>query len=218
MTQHADAPRPALPAAAGGRRKVAPVEQLLAHMMAKRPTARCASYDALLGELERISPARTRPVGFFARGAAAVIDLLVVGLAAALVTAIVPGRLPDNLAFIALWPLYAVGCHARWGITVGRALFDIEVVSIETGRPPSPGAALVRWLVETVPMLVGVFISSAAGAAGHTVLSQFGLAVAAAGCLYAFVALGVTALRASDKRTLWDRASGTMVRYQRGSA
>ncbi|MGW0944362.1 RDD family protein [Streptomyces sp. NPDC002623] len=51
---------------------------------------------------------------------------------------------------------------AKWGRTLGKKLFGLEVRDIEGGSPPSFGAALRRWLVYSVPGLlvvgvVGVF-------------------------------------------------------------
>ncbi|MEU3779931.1 RDD family protein [Streptomyces sp900129855] len=47
---------------------------------------------------------------------------------------------------------------AKWGRTLGKKLFGLEVRDIEGGEPPSFGAALRRWLVYSVPglLVVGV--------------------------------------------------------------
>ncbi|MGW1778512.1 RDD family protein [Streptomyces sp. NPDC002143] len=47
---------------------------------------------------------------------------------------------------------------AKWGRTLGKKLFGLEVRDIEGGSPPSFGAALRRWLVYSVPglLVVGV--------------------------------------------------------------
>ncbi|PWG08598.1 hypothetical protein DF268_36795 [Streptomyces sp. V2] len=45
---------------------------------------------------------------------------------------------------------------AKWGRTLGKKLFGLEVRDIEGGEPPSFGAALRRWLVYSVPGLLAV--------------------------------------------------------------
>ncbi|WP_406008665.1 RDD family protein [Streptomyces sp. NBC_00637] len=47
---------------------------------------------------------------------------------------------------------------AKWGRTLGKKLFGLQVRDIEGGEPPSFGAALRRWLVYCVPglLVVGV--------------------------------------------------------------
>ncbi|WP_320782252.1 RDD family protein [Streptomyces sp. CRN 30] len=45
---------------------------------------------------------------------------------------------------------------AKWGRTLGKKLFGLEVRDIEGHQPPSFGAALRRWLVYSVPGLLAV--------------------------------------------------------------
>ncbi|MEU5337355.1 RDD family protein [Streptomyces asoensis] len=45
---------------------------------------------------------------------------------------------------------------AKWGRTLGKKLFGLEVRDIGGGEPPSFGAALRRWLVYSVPGLLAV--------------------------------------------------------------
>ncbi|GKQ37763.1 RDD family protein [Streptomyces sp. A012304] len=45
---------------------------------------------------------------------------------------------------------------AKWGRTLGKKLFGLEVRDIEGHQPPTFGAALRRWLVYSVPGLLGV--------------------------------------------------------------
>ncbi|GGM90437.1 hypothetical protein GCM10011578_007830 [Streptomyces fuscichromogenes] len=54
--------------------------------------------------------------------------------------------------------LYEVLPTARWGRTLGKKLFGLEVRDIEGHEPPAFGAALRRWLVYTVPGLLGIGI------------------------------------------------------------
>ncbi|MEV6016195.1 RDD family protein [Streptomyces sp. NPDC051997] len=52
--------------------------------------------------------------------------------------------------------LYEVLPTAKWGRTLGKRLFGIEVRDIEGHEPPDFGRALVRWLVLSVPCLLAV--------------------------------------------------------------
>ena len=52
--------------------------------------------------------------------------------------------------------LYEVLPTAKWGRTLGKKLLGLEVRDIEAHEPPSFGGALRRWLVYSVPGLLGV--------------------------------------------------------------
>ena len=52
--------------------------------------------------------------------------------------------------------LYEVLPTAKWGRTLGKKLLGLEVRDIEGHEPPSFGGALRRWLVYSVPGLLGV--------------------------------------------------------------
>lgn len=54
--------------------------------------------------------------------------------------------------------LYEALPTAKWGRTLGKKLFGLEVRDIEGGEPPSFGLALRRWLVYSVPglLVIGV--------------------------------------------------------------
>jgi uncharacterized RDD family membrane protein YckC len=45
---------------------------------------------------------------------------------------------------------------AKWGRTLGKKLLGLEVRDIEAHEPPTFGAALRRWLVYSVPGLLGI--------------------------------------------------------------
>ncbi|MFE0257908.1 RDD family protein [Streptomyces sp. NPDC059010] len=45
---------------------------------------------------------------------------------------------------------------AKWGRTLGKKLFGLEVRDIEAHEPPEFGAALRRWLVYSIPGLLGI--------------------------------------------------------------
>jgi uncharacterized RDD family membrane protein YckC len=52
--------------------------------------------------------------------------------------------------------LYEVLPTAKWGRTLGKKLVGIEVRDIEAHEPPTFGASLRRWLVQTLPSLLGI--------------------------------------------------------------
>lgn len=52
--------------------------------------------------------------------------------------------------------LYEVLPTAKWGRTLGKKLFGIDVRDIEGHEPPSFGRSLRRWLVHTVSGLLGI--------------------------------------------------------------
>ncbi|PKW08109.1 Uncharacterized membrane protein YckC, RDD family [Streptomyces sp. 1222.5] len=52
--------------------------------------------------------------------------------------------------------LYEVLPTARWGRTLGKKLCGLEVRDIEAHEPPTFGRALLRWLVYSVPGLLGI--------------------------------------------------------------
>ncbi len=54
--------------------------------------------------------------------------------------------------------LYEVLPTAKWGRTLGKKLCGIEVRDIEAHEPPTFGAALRRWLVYSIPGLLGIGI------------------------------------------------------------
>jgi hypothetical protein len=205
MSQHAQRPRPALTVATRSRR-VAPLDTVLQRMMAKNATDRHPTYDALITDLERVSPARTRPAGVFARATAALVDLLLLGMIAAVLAIVMP--FDNNVVVVAVWAAYAILIEARWGTTPGRALFEIELASSETGDRPTLRQTALRWLVQGGPLAAGVVLEALHAGTVATV-------VGGAGAAYAVIALLYAAVREPDKRAYWDRIAGTQTRYRR---
>ncbi|MFJ8336163.1 RDD family protein [Streptomyces sp. NPDC094437] len=58
--------------------------------------------------------------------------------------------------------LYEALPTAKWGRTLGKKLLGLEVRDIEGHEPPSFGAAVRRWLVYSVPGLLGIGVVGAA--------------------------------------------------------
>ncbi|SMF08312.1 RDD family protein [Streptomyces sp. Amel2xC10] len=58
--------------------------------------------------------------------------------------------------FLVFGILYEALPTARWGRTLGKKLLGLDVRDIEAHEPPAFGAALRRWLVYSVPGLLGI--------------------------------------------------------------
>jgi len=209
-TLHSDGARPTLTATRGGR-KLLPLDEVLTRMMAKRPEDRYDSYDALIADLERISTAHTRPAGIIVRGCAALVDLLAALLLSLPLHLLAAGKHDTDASFVLVWPLYVALTLSRWSSTFGQILFDLEVISIDTGRRPTFLQALRRWALEYGLLALGILGSNVAPRSwvhdGANVLCGIAVVVA--------ITLGLYALRRPDKRAFWDRAARTLVRYRR---
>jgi len=213
LSQHETALRPALEARGRRGRVLELVDAICARMMAKRPEDRFASYDELIAELDRIDPSRTPPAGFWVRGFAALADFMCAGIISAPLQAI----LPVNGAYV-LWATvvaYNVIGLARWGRTVGRALLEIEVVSVATQRAPAVTRAAIRVACEYGPLAILSIIYDHGKAGGGVSINLDGGDLAIVALLAALAAVVWASWRRPDKRSLWDRASGTMTRYRR---
>ena len=217
-SQHEGMPRPALVASGRPHRRLAALlDPVLARMMAKATDQRFRSYDELIAELERISPVRTRPAGFFVRAVALCIDFLIVILLGAMTSSALSygdESSVDALISIAVGALYGTVAVWRWGATAGRALFELRVVSTATDRPPPLRAAAVRWLVAFGPLCGSILLELLL----KETVPRFRMAgqlLIALSCVYWLAMVAWAAMRRADKCLLWDRAAHTMVRYRR---
>jgi uncharacterized RDD family membrane protein YckC len=218
ISRHATSLRASLADRPRARRTLGVVDAVIAHMMAKRPEDRPASYDELLAELERASTVRSRPAGFWVRALAAGLDLVTLGL---LVT-------PFSLVFGgtdgSFWLLaYALGllpiAIARRGSTPGHALLELEIVDARDGGRLRYPRAAARMLTLTAGLIAGGLLEAAASigpAAGA--LGTASTICYIAGAAAPFVELARATWRTPDHRTLWDRAAGSRVRYRVGGS
>jgi uncharacterized RDD family membrane protein YckC len=222
LTMHRSARRPLVPRKGRARTTSVAIDALVAKMMAPDPKDRFASYDELLRAIELTSVRHTRPGGFWARGIASFIDMMIVLFAFALSTS-VAGVDDKNVAMgsigVPMIALLQTLCIRLWGTTPGKALFELEVVSVETGRKPRLSAALLRALALYGAPVFASWLSDYFMWSGEDQIVQLvGHILVAA----AYVAVGLVlvhaALRVPGKRTPWDRISGTMVRYRTGRA
>ena len=220
-TRHRDEARPRLVATGRRGRAMSAVDQVVARMMAKRADERFASYDALVAELERISPARTRPGGLWVRAIAAFIDMMVLVVALApvhLLLDVWDREVPGELALALAGPLYTAVGLSRWGTTVGRWLLDLEVVTVGTLARPSVARALARHLVEYGPLSAAIVLGIAQRETPGETVDFLAAMLALAGIIWGVGGLARAAIVTPDKRTVWDRVAGTMVRYRTPAA
>jgi hypothetical protein len=218
ITLHASAARPAVPRSKKqGRTRIAEIDSLCSKMMAARPEDRFASYDELLRAIELASAEHTRPAGLWARTFAVIIDGIVVAVPVVIAYAIVESTstikiegVLDALISGGLLLYHAV-CTARWGRSAGKAVLELEVVDVDTNARPVADRAVRRSLaLWGLPMVAGILEAIELGRIGNAIVEVAGAVLP----LIAFALLVYATLFATGKRTLWDRAGRTMVRYR----
>jgi Protein kinase domain/RDD family len=206
LSMHATALRPGIPRKGHARTEITAVDSLIGRMMAPDPADRFQTYDELLRELDLVSSRHTRPAGAWARSIATSIDFLVVTLLALLV-AVPFGGHGDVDSYIGngLILVYATVTIARWGTTIGKAVLELQVVSIADGGKPSLTQAFVREITLFGPTVLASF-------AQH--MFDLDAIVALIVLLLTVLALFLAAWRVPGKRAPWDRVAGTQVRYR----
>ena len=61
-----------------------------------------------------------------------------------------------------IWSVYMILCHMKWGQSLGKALFRVQVLDREAMNPPSVGWAMLRETRTLVPATWGVIYITAA--------------------------------------------------------
>ncbi len=216
VTLHETAARPALPRGANPRTAITAIDALIARMMAPKPADRFASYDELLHAIELASLQHTRPAGFWVRSIATFVDLSLVAVVVGITRGIATGQGDVNLGSVV--PLLAILLYtltiARWGTTPGKALLELEVVAVATSRRPRWTQALAREvLLGFLPVAI-ITMELANDLLDLEIPNELlGLAALLAALLL-IVNLAYASNRIPGKRAMWDRRSGTMVRYR----
>jgi uncharacterized RDD family membrane protein YckC len=218
-TSHRSSPRPHIAAAGRRLRSLQHLDGVVTRMMSVAPAGRHADYDALVRDLERVSPARTRPAGAFVRSSAMLIDLLAVALVFGLPVALIPKALgyevvDGNFVFLVTGPPYFILAHRRFGGTLGRWVLDIEVVSLATLARPSLREVTLRYLAEYGLASFGLLLQLIGYLAGISLLRHIAGLFIFFGFFLPPLELVRASLRTPDARTFWDRFSGTLVRYR----
>jgi serine/threonine protein kinase len=183
-------------------------DDLIERMMAKRPDDRFASYDDLLATMERLSPTFSRPAGFWVRAFAFGIDFLVAILLTLPIEMLWGSNIDD--AVLVLAAIYSIFTHARWGRTIGKAALDLEVVPWERAGRLGFVTAAKRFLWQcglTYVLFGTTWVLELYGLPGAEIPGLVGLAIP--------LIFGGVAVFTPSKRTLWDKHSGTLVRYRR---
>ncbi len=226
VSKHLADRRPRLPATKrAGRAATNSVDALCERMMAKRPDARFASYDELLIAMEQASPAYARPAGFWVRSFAVALDVLAVTMLALVVKLIyglfvshIAANVGDVSVLVVAVP-YTILLHARWGRTLGKLALEIEVVPADRAGRVGWRAAAKRFLAELGPsylaIVVGTMLDLVQVSRVVDVVSTIVLLVVGIGWPIGF---GIAASLNAQRRTIWDRASRTRVRYRRAGA
>jgi Protein kinase domain/RDD family len=213
-SMHATSARPMLPKRGNKRMAITALDRLIARMMAPNAADRFASYDDLIRAIDLVSTQHTRPAGFWVRTAAVSIDALLVGMT--LAVAIVPFNshvdIGQGISTIGL-AIYTTLAIAWRGTTAGKALFELEVISSDTGRRPSWQQAARRQLALCGPMIVFGSTQEYVVAKGSTAMTV-ALALLASFTAFCIIDLAYATLRRAGKRTLWDVISHTQVRYR----
>ena len=136
-------------------------------------------------------------------------------LVGAVVVAVPTGVLADDgnvglaVYFLVLVPLGI----AKFGTTIGHAMFDLAVASVRGPRTRALTASL-RYLTMLGPLFLGIILQGFAQRTEAPALDYLASGLTVLGVLYPLVDLARAALTTADACTLWDRAAGTRVRYR----
>jgi uncharacterized RDD family membrane protein YckC len=118
-----------------------------------------------------------------------------------------------NLVSLPLFAILSTFDVARRGKTPGKSLFELEVVALATGAPPTRRAAAIRALAMVGVPLGLSLIGAGLRLAGLDGWKLFQILADLAMPLV-IVALLVAAIWSPNKRAFWDGAAGTIVRYR----
>jgi uncharacterized RDD family membrane protein YckC len=187
-------------------------------MMAPDPADRFASYDELLRAIENVSAQYTRPGGFFSRAIAKAIDLISILIIIGVASALMPTdrTIPADTIGFTVFLVTQFLLLGRFGSTLGYALFELEVASVETGHKPTWRQAALRTLYLGGPVIFFMWLSELLSTLEVSGLFQKP-AAAMVGVVIAIdvIHLAYASARTPGKRTWWDRRAGTIVRYRR---
>ena len=111
---------------------------------------------------------------------------------------------------LALYAVYTTVLLARKGRTLGHWLFDLEVVDLATGNRPRPSRAALRAVLPIAPLFLCILANYVLRFYRHEVHGS----VLIAALVLVPLALIWASLRSHSKLTVWDKLSGTMVRYR----
>jgi uncharacterized RDD family membrane protein YckC len=129
---------------------------IVKRLMAKEAAQRFESYEALIAELEAAAPERVRHGGFWVRGAAVAIDVVIASVVIGLLS--VPGMLL-HLGYVTI-------AHATRGQTAGKYLMNLHVRRGD-GHLLGYGRSLARTVASMwLPFFAGMVILLTEGRGG----------------------------------------------------
>jgi uncharacterized RDD family membrane protein YckC/predicted Ser/Thr protein kinase len=222
ITKHITQPLPPVRSVRAGIPQA--LAAILERAMEKDPARRYQSYDELLGALAAARPQATTTAGFWVRAMALGADLAVL---------MVPAVLVRSYVWL-LVPFYVIGGWWRYGQTVGKWLFRLQVRELDN-QLPSLWHCAVRFLVFNWGPLAIALLSLVAWLTlpnpsmgfprGTPPTEVFRQASSHVLVIIGYVAISITYLATMaiwtgvrrDRRGLHDRASGTMVVYHLGA-
>jgi len=224
ITKHASAARPQVPRKGQRRVQLGALDALLLKMMAPAPADRFASYDQLLRALDLASDSESRPAGFWVRSVAMTLDFAAIGII------IISAKLGLTMAGIDLddvplvLPIFAIlqTLATHRGTTFGKAVMELEMIDVDTLGRPSLARSIRRTLMMLgVPLLADLIQpffdhgSTDPAESGFQISFESVLGIITVlWCVAGLVNLTYASLRASGRRTWWDRVGRTMVRYR----
>jgi uncharacterized RDD family membrane protein YckC len=213
ISRHLAHPRPPLALDGRHKRMRAGLDALCDRMMAKRPDDRFATYDDLLAAIDGVSAAHSPPAGFWVRLSAALFDLVVLFLLLIPMQFLVED-VDGNVIVLLLAAPYLIVPTARWGKTLGKKLLQLEVTPTDRAGPIGLRGAALRFIVQCGPS----FLLTGAAELIKLFFSTKGTPGTIAGVLGALafavpLLVLITAAFLPAKRSLWDRAAHTQVRY-----
>jgi tRNA A-37 threonylcarbamoyl transferase component Bud32/uncharacterized RDD family membrane protein YckC len=136
-----------------------PLAAIVDRLMAKEPGGRYESYDDLIAALEKAAPERVRHGGFWVRGAAVAIDVV---LASAIIGVLGMVGLGLHLGYVTL-------AHATRGQTLGKFLMNLSVRRPD-GQMLGYGRSLARTVASMwLPFFAGLVILLTEGRGGLSV-------------------------------------------------
>ncbi len=189
------------------------LDRVLASLCEKDPARRPSSMDEVAALFEPLRPRPLELATIMSRATAMAIDATLLGLVAGLLSGLALGLakllafkvVPDyafEVAFVAVAAAAQLGCEAWFGTTIGKWLFNLEVVRAD-GAAPGRLSLLVRFLVRFPGLAWFLLPASTAWIDITFTLLQ----------LLAFV-LGFAAFLAYRGRTISDLLTKTRVVYR----
>lgn len=133
------------------------LDRALATLCEKDPAKRPSSMDDVAALFEPFRPRPLEPATIMSRATAMAIDAMLLGVVAGLLGGLALGIdklvgfsvVPDyvfGLVFVAAAAAAQLGCEAWFGTTIGKWLFNLEVVRVD-GAAPGRVALVARFLV-----------------------------------------------------------------------